>query len=112
VIALVLIAFRSWRLSLLSLAPTAIGIVWAAGVLALAGIALDLFALFAVVTLVGIGVDYGVHVVHRYRERGDPRQAVEELAPVIRGCTTCATRWPRRRVRSRSAWTRATSPPG
>jgi predicted RND superfamily exporter protein len=83
VIALVLIAFRSWRLSLLSLAPTAIGIVWAAGVLALAGIALDLFALFAVVTLVGIGVDYGVHVVHRYRERGDPRQAVEELAPVI-----------------------------
>jgi len=83
VIALVFLAFRNWRLSLLSLAPTAIGIVWAAGLLALAGIALDLFALFAVVTFVGIGVDYGVHVVHRYRERGDARQAVEELAPVI-----------------------------
>jgi predicted RND superfamily exporter protein len=83
VAALVFVAFRNWRLSFLSLAPTAIGIVWAAGALALAGIALDLFALFAVVTLVGIGVDYGVHVVHRYRERGDARQAVEELAPVI-----------------------------
>ena len=83
VVALVFLAFRNWRLSLLSLAPTAVGIVWAAGVLALAGVALDLFALFAVVTLVGIGVDYGVHVVHRYRERGDSRQAVEELAPVI-----------------------------
>jgi hypothetical protein len=83
VVALVFGAFRNWRLSFLSLAPTAIGIVWAAGALALAGIALDLFALFAVVTLVGIGVDYGVHVVHRYRERGDARQAVEELAPVI-----------------------------
>ncbi len=83
VVALVLIAFRNWRLSFLSLAPTAIGIVWAAGALAMAGIALDLFALFAVVTLVGIGVDYGVHVVHRYRERGDSRQAIEELAPVI-----------------------------
>ena len=83
VVALVFMAFRNWRLSLLSLAPTAVGIVWAAGALALAGIALDLFALFAVVTLVGIGVDYGVHVVHRYRERGDSRQAVEELAPVI-----------------------------
>ncbi len=83
VIALVFMAFRSWRLSLLSLAPTAIGIVWAAGALALAGIVLDLFALFAVVTLVGIGVDYGVHIVHRYRERRDSRQAVEELAPVI-----------------------------
>jgi hypothetical protein len=83
VIALVFVAFRSWRLSLLSLAPTAIGIVWAAGALALAGITLDLFALFAVVTFVGIGVDYGVHVVHRYRERADSRRAVEELAPVI-----------------------------
>ncbi len=83
VVALVFMAFRNWRLSVLSLAPTAVGIVWAAGALALAGIALDLFAIFAVVTLVGIGVDYGVHVVHRYRERGDSRQAVEELAPVI-----------------------------
>jgi uncharacterized protein len=83
VVALVFMAFRNWRLSVLSLAPTAVGIVWAAGALALAGIALDLFALFAVVTLVGIGVDYGVHMVHRYRERGDSRQAVEELAPVI-----------------------------
>jgi len=83
VVALVCTAFRNWRLSFLSLAPTAVGIVWATGALALAGIALDLFALFAVVTLVGIGVDYGVHVVHRYRERCDSRQAVEELAPVI-----------------------------
>jgi predicted RND superfamily exporter protein len=83
VVALVLVAFRDWRLSLLSLAPTAVGIVWAAGALALAGIPFDLFALFAVVTLVGIGVDYGVHVVHRYSERGDSRQAIEELAPVI-----------------------------
>ena len=83
VVALVFLAFRDWRLSLLSLAPTAVGIVWAAGALALSGIALDLFALFAVVTLVGIGVDYGVHVVHRYRERRDARRAVEELAPVI-----------------------------
>ena len=83
VVALVLIAFRSWRLSLLSLTPTAVGLVWAAGTLALAGISLDLFALFAVVTFVGIGVDYGVHMVHRYQQRRNSRQAVEELAPVI-----------------------------
>jgi predicted exporter len=83
VVGLVLAALRNWRLSLLSLAPTAIGIIWAAGALAVAGVALDLFALFAVVTFVGIGVDYGVHVVHRYRERGHATQAVAELAPVI-----------------------------
>jgi predicted RND superfamily exporter protein len=83
VIVLILGALRDWRLSLLSLAPAAIGLIWAAGVLAIARVELDLFAVFAVVTFVGIGVDYGVHLVHRYRERGHARQAIEELAPVI-----------------------------
>ena len=47
------------------------------------GVELDLFAVFAVVTFVGIGVDYGIHLVHRFQERGDARRAVAELAPVI-----------------------------
>ena len=83
VVALVVIALRDVRLTILSLVPTAIGLVWAAGLLATGGATLDLFALFAVVTFVGIGVDYGVHVVHRYQERADAVQAVAELAPVI-----------------------------
>jgi predicted exporter len=77
------LVFRDWRLCALALLPTFAGLVWTAGVLALAGVELDLFAVFAVVTFVGIGVDYGIHMVHRYRERGDPSQTVSELAPVI-----------------------------
>ncbi len=76
-------AFRNWWLSLLALLPTAIGLVWAAGLLSLAGSEMDLFALFAVVTFVGIGVDYGIHLVQRYREQGNAAAAIEELAPVI-----------------------------
>jgi predicted RND superfamily exporter protein len=83
VVALVVAAFRSWRLSLFAMLPTAIGLVWAAGALAIAGVELDLFAVFAVVTFVGIGVDYGSHLVHRFRERGDAERATAELAPVI-----------------------------
>ena len=83
VVLLVVAAFRDWRLSLYALLPTAIGLIWAAGVLALAGVELDLFAVFAVVTFVGIGVDYGIHLVHRYQERGDAVRATAELAPVI-----------------------------
>jgi predicted exporter len=83
VIILVIAAFRDWRLSLYALLPTAIGLIWAAGVLALAGVELDLFAVFAVVTFVGIGVDYGIHLVHRYQERGHAERATAELAPVI-----------------------------
>jgi len=83
VIALVVLAFRDWRLSIYALLPTAIGLVWAAGLLAIAGVELDLFAVFAVVTFVGIGVDYGIHLVHRFQERGDAVRATAELAPVI-----------------------------
>lgn len=83
VVALVVLAFRDWRLSLYAMLPTAIGLVWAAGILAMAGVELDLFAVFAVVTFVGIGVDYGIHLVHRYQERGDAERATAELAPVI-----------------------------
>jgi predicted RND superfamily exporter protein len=83
VIASLALVFRDWRLCILALLPTFAGLVWTAGVLALAGVELDLFAVFAVVTFVGIGVDYGIHMVHRYRERQDPAGAVAELAPVI-----------------------------
>jgi uncharacterized protein len=83
VVLLVVGTFRNWQLSVVALLPTAIGLIWTAGLLALARVELDLFATFAVVTFVGIGVDYGVHLVHRYRERGDAEQATAELAPVI-----------------------------
>ena len=83
VVAIFVWAFRDWWLSVLALLPTAIGLVWAAGVLGLAGAELDLFALFAVVTFVGIGVDYGIHLVQRYRECHDAADAIQELAPVI-----------------------------
>ena len=83
VIALVVAAFRHVRLSMYALLPTAVGLVWTAGALAAAGVELDLFAVFAVITFVGIGVDYGVHLVHRYQERGDALRATAELAPVI-----------------------------
>ncbi len=75
--------FRRWRLSLLAIVPTMAGLIWAAGLLALARVPLDLFALFAVVTFVGIGIDYGIHVVHRYRDHGDAELTVAQLAPVI-----------------------------
>lgn len=83
VIVLVLAAFRNLRLAFFALLPTIIGLVWTAGILALTGVQLDLFAMFAVVTFLGIGVDYGVHLVHRYQEHGDAQRATSELAPVI-----------------------------
>jgi uncharacterized protein len=83
VLVLLVLMFRNWRLSLLSTLPTVAGLVWAAGLLAIARVTLDLFAVFAVVTFVGIGIDYGIHLVHRYQDTGNAAEAVAELAPVI-----------------------------
>ena len=83
VVLMIVVTFRDWRLSVLAIVPTIAGLIWASGFLALAGIPLDLFALFAVVTFVGIGIDYGIHMVHRYREHGNAESSVAELAPVI-----------------------------
>jgi predicted RND superfamily exporter protein len=83
VVVLVVGTFRNGRLAGFALLPTLAGLIWTAGILAIAGMELDLFAIFAVVTFVGIGVDYGVHLVHRYRERGSATRATAELAPVI-----------------------------
>ena len=83
VVLMIALTFRTWRLSILAMVPTAAGLIWAAGLLALARVPLDLFALFAVVTFVGIGIDYGIHLVHRFRDHGDAEVAVAELRPVI-----------------------------
>jgi predicted exporter len=83
VVVMIGFTFRTWRLSVLAIVPTVAGLIWAAGLLALLAVPLDLFALFAVVTFVGIGIDYGIHMVHRYRDHGNARSAVAQLAPVI-----------------------------
>jgi hypothetical protein len=83
VLILIGVSFRDWKLSALATIPTIVGLIWTAGFLALAGISLDLFAVFAVITFVGIGIDYGIHMVHRYQHEGDASSAIAQLAPVI-----------------------------
>ena len=85
VVVLLVATFRRLDLTVLALVPTAIALIWAGGLLALAGVRLDLFSVFAVMTFVGIGVDYGIHLVHRFAYAApDARLAViAHLGPVI-----------------------------
>jgi predicted exporter len=82
VFVLIWLTFRNVRLTLLALLPTALGLVWGAGLLALFGVVIDLFSLFAVLAFIGIGVDYGIHLVHRYAAEGDLVEALARIAPV------------------------------
>jgi predicted RND superfamily exporter protein len=92
VLVLLLATFRRVGLTLLSLVPTIVALIWAGGFLALARIDLDLFSMFAVMTFVGIGVDYGIHMVHRFQHatRETAGEVIAHLGPVIlvAGATT------------------------
>jgi predicted exporter len=92
VVVLLFITFRRVDLTLLALVPTLVALIWAGGLLALARVDLDLFSMFAVMTFVGIGVDYGIHMVHRFQHatRDSAAETIAHLGPVIlvAGATT------------------------
>ncbi len=64
------IDFRSVRGTLLALVPLSIGVLWMLGGMAILGVAMNFMNIFVTTMIIGIGVDYGVHMVHRYRELG------------------------------------------
>ena len=70
VILLIYLNFRSVRLTLLCLLPTVLGLLWSTGLFAVTGIELDLFSVFGIVMVIGIGVDYGIHIMHRFQIEG------------------------------------------
>ena len=65
---LLFLDFRTLRHTLLSLTPLAIGIVWMLAVMAASAVPLNFMNIFVTTMVLGIGVDYGLHILHRYRE--------------------------------------------
>jgi predicted RND superfamily exporter protein len=85
VIVLIIYSFRRWDLTMLAMVPTVLALIWAAGLLAIARVDLDMFSVFAVMTFVGIGVDYGIHMVHRFHHAPADKagEVIAQLGPVI-----------------------------
>jgi hypothetical protein len=65
------IDFRSLRHTFLALVPLSVGLVWMVGAMSLFGIQMNFINIFVTTMIIGIGVDYGVHVLHRYLEVRD-----------------------------------------
>jgi predicted RND superfamily exporter protein len=62
------IDYRRLSDTLLSLAPLSVGIVWMLGGMSALGFDMNFFNVFVTSMIIGIGIDYGVHMVHRYHE--------------------------------------------
>ncbi len=77
-VALLLFLDYRWLAStLLSLLPLCVGVVWMLGIMVLIGEDMNFFNIFVVTMIIGIGVDYGVHMVHRWREVGFGPEALQ-----------------------------------
>jgi predicted exporter len=81
ILGLVLVAillwldFRTVRHTLLSLTPLLVGIIWMLAAMGGLGIPLNFMNIFVTTMIIGIGVDYGLHILHRYREERDHGEA-------------------------------------
>ncbi len=69
--------------ALLALLPLIVGMVWMLGGMAVLGFRLNFFNIFVITMIIGIGVDYGVHLLHRWYESGGDRQQLAETAKAI-----------------------------
>ena len=67
---------RVWD-TVLTLVPLLVGLVWMLGGMVLMGANMNFMNIFVSTMIIGIGVDYGIHMVHRYRELGEKSE--EEL---------------------------------
>jgi predicted RND superfamily exporter protein len=67
----------------LGLIPLLVGMVWMLGGMALLDLKLNFFNVFVITMVIGIGVDYGVHLLHRWEESGGNPEQVAQTAKAI-----------------------------
>ncbi len=85
VMALLWIDFRNLHAAIIALVPLLVGVLWMIAAMVVLDLHLNFMNIFVITMIIGIGVDYGIHVIHRYREEemrpgGDPAGAIEETS--------------------------------
>jgi uncharacterized protein len=71
--------FRSLSRTLAALVPLTVGLIWMAGAMVAVNTPMNFINIFVTTMIIGIGVDYGVHILHRFQEVQDfPRERFEQ----------------------------------
>lgn len=60
--------FRRMGVAAMCMVPLLLGVVWMLGGMVALGIDMNFMNVFVTTMIIGIGVDYGIHMVHRFRE--------------------------------------------
>jgi hypothetical protein len=78
IFTILLLYFRNIVKSVLPLIPVVVAVIWAAGSMAIFKIPMDTATSVMGSLLLGIGIDYGVHLFHRYEEELGDGKSMEE----------------------------------
>ncbi len=65
--------FRSPVLGLITMIPVTLALIWEFGALYVFGIPLNIMTVLISALLIGIGIDFSIHITHRYREEWKDR---------------------------------------
>lgn len=76
VLLFLLLTLRSLRSSLFALVPVAVGMIWMLGLHPLLGWRVNLVNIAVIPLIIGMGIDYGVHIVHRFTVENEDIGAV------------------------------------
>ncbi|HQP44268.1 MAG TPA: MMPL family transporter, partial [Thermoanaerobaculales bacterium] len=64
-------------------APLGAGLIWMLGAMAALGVQVNFMNIFVMTMVIGIGVDYGIHLLHRWTEAGADPDALAETSKAI-----------------------------
>ncbi len=88
---LALVTFRALGPALLALVPLALGTVWTLGLMGWLGVPFNAANLLLLPLIVGVGIDNGIYLMHRVRERREGADARVPLAPSAAKAITLAS---------------------
>ncbi|MEM3401962.1 MAG: MMPL family transporter, partial [Candidatus Hadarchaeales archaeon] len=79
-LAVVASAFRSLTLGLAALTPLLLTVSWEFGMLKILGWPLDVLTMGISALTIGVGIDYGIHIIHRFLEENKRKDVEFSLA--------------------------------
>jgi predicted RND superfamily exporter protein len=71
VFGVMVVTFRSFRYAILAALPLLVGMIWMLGIYPLLGLKLNAVNIAVIPLVIGMGIDFGIHIVHRYRVEGN-----------------------------------------
>lgn len=69
-LVILLIDFRSIKITLFALTPLCLALLWMVGIMGLTGFKFSIVNVMGLPLILGIGIDDGVHIIHRYLVEG------------------------------------------